>query len=220
MIGRLADTDLAVMARCAVIEDAGVLEQRRGECSRVMAEGTVLGRRQVSDEFPDADDVVVARDTVADNAGVIEESAGERTGCVARDAIFGRWHMVRRLAGTIGPVVAGIAAHHGHHVRRVVDKCTDKTHRVMARTTVRSGHRVISHHAGCSGSIVAGGAGLGYGIEHRMVEDTAHVKRLDAMTHHAIHVCHGMTQCLAGRVDAVVTGDTAIRYVAVIDIRR
>lgn len=47
MIDRLAETDRAVMAHCAVIDNAGVLEQRRGELSGVMADGTVLSRRQV-----------------------------------------------------------------------------------------------------------------------------------------------------------------------------
>jgi len=48
------------MARAAVIEYPSMLEERRRECRRVMADGTVLGRRQVVDELADTDDVVVA----------------------------------------------------------------------------------------------------------------------------------------------------------------
>lgn len=45
MIDRLTDTDHAIMALCTVIDNAGVLEERRGERCRVMTDGTVLGRR-------------------------------------------------------------------------------------------------------------------------------------------------------------------------------
>lgn len=208
------------MARFAVIGNAIVLEERRGELSRVMAVGTVLGRRQVGNEFPDADDIVVAHSAIANDADVIVDTAGECAGGVAHGAIFGCRHMVDRLAERIGPVVAGIAAHRGHHLSRVVDKCTDKAHRVMACTTVRGGHRMISRNADCSGSIVASGTGLCDRIEDRVVESTAHVKRPDAMARPAIHVRQGMVLCLPGRINAVVTGDTAIRYVAVVHIRR
>jgi hypothetical protein len=90
----------------------------------------------------------------------------------------------------------------------------------MAHTAVLSGGCVISRHAGCRGSVMAGGAGLGHGIEDRVVESTVHLECLDAMADHAIHVRQGMILCLTGRVSAVVTGDTAIRYVAVVDMRR
>jgi hypothetical protein len=53
-----------------------------------------------------------------------------------------------------------------------------------------------------------------------VVETTVHVEGLDAMADHAIHVRQGMILCLTGSVSAVVTGDTAIRYVAVVDMRR
>jgi hypothetical protein len=60
------------MALSAVIDNAGVLEVRRGELSRVMADVTVLGCRQVVNEFPDADDVVMAGSTTISDAGMIE----------------------------------------------------------------------------------------------------------------------------------------------------
>ena len=220
MIDRLSDTDLAVVAQCAVIDNARVLEYSRGELGRVVAEGTVLSRRQVGNEFSDADDVVVAHSTITDDAGVIVDAAGECAGCVADNAIFNCRHMVNRLAERIDPVVAGIAAYGGHHVSRVVNKCADKTHRVMARAAVRGGHRMIDRHAGCRRSIVAGGTGLCDRIEDRVVESTAHVECPYAMADHAIHARLGMVLSLPGRVNAVVTGETVIRYVAVVDIRR
>lgn len=174
----------------------------------------------MGNEFPDADDIVVACGTIADNAGVIEDAAGECAGRVARGAIFCRRHMVDGLAQRIGPVVAGIAAHRGHYVSRVVDKCSDKILRIMARAAVCGGYRMIYRHAGCGGSIVARGAGLSYRIEDRVVKRTAHVKRPDAMAGHAIHVCHGMILGLADRVNAIMTGNTVNRYVAVVDMRR
>ena len=137
MIGRLTDTDLAVMALSAVLENTGMLEERRGELSRVVADGTVLRRRQVGNEFPNADDVVVAYGAITIDTEVIEDTTGECAGCVASSAIFRGRHMVFRHAERIGPVVAGIAAYCGHHVGRVVDKCTDKALRVMANATVR-----------------------------------------------------------------------------------
>lgn len=170
-----------------------------------MADGTVLGRRQVGNEFPDTDDIIVARGTIVNDSGVIEDAAGECAGCVAQGAIFGCRHMVNRFTECIGPVVAGIAAYRGHHVRHMVDKCTDKVLRVMAQATVRGGHRMIDRHAGCGGSVVAGGAGLRYRVEDRMVERTAHVERLDAMAHLAIHACRGMILGLPDGVNAVVT---------------
>lgn len=210
MIGRLADTDLAVMARRAVIGNAAVFEQCRGELGRVMADRAVLGGRQVVDEFADADDVIVARSAIANHAGVIVDAAGERAGCVARGAIFGCRHMVIRLAQRVGPVVAGIATHRGYLVSRVVDKGTDKAFRVMTGAAVRGGHRVIDRHAGRGGSIVAGGARLGQRIEDRVVESAAHVKGPDAMANPAIGVRHGMSLGLPDRVNAVVTGVTGI----------
>ena len=110
MIGRLADTDHAVMARRAVAGDAGVLEYRLGKVRRVVAERAVLCRRYVGYQFAGADDVVVARGTIIDDAGVIEDATGERGGGVAERTIFNRWHMVVRLAERTGPVMAGIAA--------------------------------------------------------------------------------------------------------------
>ena len=60
MIYRLAETDQAIMAGCAIIENTGMLEQRRRELSRVMTDHAVLVRRQMVNEFTDADDIVVA----------------------------------------------------------------------------------------------------------------------------------------------------------------
>ena len=102
----------------------------------------------------------------------------------------------------------------------MVDERANKALRVMAHATVLSGHRMIDRHTGCRGSVVAGSAGLGQGIEDRVVESTVHVERLDAMARHAIHVRQRMILCLPDRVNTVVTGDTVDCYVAVIDIRR
>lgn len=168
----------------------------------------------------DADDVVVARCTITDDACVIEDTAGECAGCVADITIFNCWHMAVCLAGCIGSVMAGIATDRSHQLTAVVDERAKKAHGVMARAAVLSGHRMIDHHAGCRDSVVAGGAGLGHRIEDRVVESTARIERPDAMARHAIHVRQGMTLCLPNRVSPVVTGDTTIRYVAVVDIRR
>jgi hypothetical protein len=220
VIGRFAETDIAVMALCAVIDNAGVLKVRRGELSSVMADVTVLGCRQVVNEFPDADDVVMAGGTTISDAGMIKGTCGECTGCMTYGAIFGCRHMVNGLARRVDPIVTGLAECRGHHIRRVVDKCTDKARGAMAQATVCGGHGMICRHAGCRGSIMAGGAGLRYGIEGRMVENTAQVKCLDAMARHAIHVRLRMIRCLPGSINAVMTGDTAIRNVVVVDKRR
>lgn len=220
MIGRLADADLAVVAQCAVINDTGVLEEHRGEHSRIMADGTVLGRRQMGSMFTDANDTVVARGTITNDAGVIEDTAGECAGRMAHSAIFGCRHMVVCLAGCIGSVVAGIATDRSHHLTAVVDERVKKAHRAMARAAVLGGHRMIDRCAGCRGSIVAGGAGLGHGIEDRVVESTARVERTDAMARHAVHACLRMVRRLSDRVNAVVATDTVVCYVAVVDIRR
>lgn len=79
---------------------------------------------------------------------------------------------------------------------------------------------MICCRAGCGGSIMAGGAGLCYGIEDRMVENTVQVKCLDAMACHAIHIRLGMVRCLPGSINTVMAGDTAIRNVLVVDKRR
>jgi len=167
-----------------------------------------------------ADDVVVARGTITDDACVIEDATGECTGGVADIAIFNCWHMTVWLAGCIGSVVTGIATDRSHQLTAVVDERANKAHRVMARAAVRRSHRMISRHAGCDCSVVARGTGLCDGIEDRVVESTAHVERCDAMARHAIHLRQGMTLCLPECVNTVVTGDTTIRYVAVVDIRR
>lgn len=117
MIVRFAETDIAVMALCAVIDNAGVLKIRRGELSRVMADVTVLGRRQVVHEFPDTDDVVMARGTITTDAGVIEGTRGECAGRMTCGAIFSCRHMVNRLAARVDPIVAGVAEYRGHHIR-------------------------------------------------------------------------------------------------------
>ncbi len=171
-------------------------------------------------EFPDADDVVMAGGTTANDAGVIEGTRGECAGRMTCSAIFGCRHMVNRLAKRVDPIVTGFAEYRGHHIRRVVDKCTDKARRAMAQATVCGGHGMICRHAGCGGSIMAGGAGLRYGIEGRMVENTVQVKCLDAMARHTIHVRLGMIRCLPGSINAVMAGDTAIRNVVVVDKRR
>jgi hypothetical protein len=105
------------MALCAVIDNAGVLKVRLGELSRVMADVTVLGRRQVANEFPDADDVVMARGTTLSDTGMIEGTRGERAGCMTCGAIFGCRHMVNRLAARVDPIVAGLAEYRGYHIR-------------------------------------------------------------------------------------------------------
>lgn len=220
MIGRFADTDLAVMTRCTVIDNAGVLEECRGELSRIMAEGTVLGRRQVGNMFPGANDTVVARGAFTHDAGVIEVTAGECAGCVAHGAIFGCRHMVVCLAGRIGTVVAGVATDRSHRLAAVVDERVEKALRAMACAAVLAGHRMIDRQAGRDGSVVAGDAGLGHGIEKRVVESTARFECINAMAHHAVHACLGMVSCLSDRVNAVVATDTVVRYVAVVDIRR
>ena len=170
MIGGLTDTDLAVVAQHAVIDNAGVLENRRGERRRVMADGTILGRRQVANEHTYTDDVVVAHGTTTDDAGVIIYAAGESTWGVTGSAIFGCWHMVARLAERVCSVVAGIAANHSHNIRRVVHECADEASGVMARAAVGGGHRMIEGHTNCHGSVVAGGTGLRHRVEDRVIE--------------------------------------------------
>lgn len=220
MIGRLTDTDLTVVAQYAVIDDAGVIENRRGELRRVMADGTVLGRRQVGCELAYAYNVIVARGTITDDAGVIIYTTGECSSGVTGSAIIACRHMVARLAERIGPVVAGIAADRGYQVTSVVDKCPDKAIDVMARTTVRGGGRMIEGLAGCRGSVVAGGAGLRHRVEKRVIENTARVECADAMARQAVHIRLGMVLCFPGRVDAIVAGDAITRNVAVVDVRR
>ena len=94
VVERLAGADLAVMAGCAVIDNAVVLEARRGKLFCVVTDGTVLGRRQVGSIFPGADNTVMAGGTIPHDAGVIEVTAGERAGRVAYGAIFVCRHMV------------------------------------------------------------------------------------------------------------------------------
>lgn len=220
MIGRLTDTDLTVVAQYAVIDDAGVIENRRGELRRVMADGTVLGRRQVGCELAYAYNVIVARGTITDDAGVIIYTTGECSSGVTGSAIIACRHMVARLAERIGPVVAGIAADRGYQVTSVVDKCPDKAIDVMARTTVRGGGRMIEGLAGCRGSVMAGGAGLRHGVEDRVIENAAGVECPDAMAHHAVHACRGVVLCLPDCVNAVMTGGAITRNGTVVDIRR
>ncbi len=219
MIGRLTDTDLAVVAQQAVIDNAGVLENRRGELRRAMADGTVLGRWQVGNELADADDVVVARGTITDDAGVIVYATGERAVCVAGKAIIGCWHMVGRLAERVGPVVAGIAVDRGHKVTGVVDEGPDKVIDIMTRATVRGGHRMVESHSGCRGSVVAGGAGLRHRVEERVIENAARVECPDTMACHAVHARFWVVLCLPGRVNAVVTGGATACDGAVVDVR-
>lgn len=167
-----------------------------------------------------ADHAIMARCAITNDTGVIEGATGECAGCVADTAIFICRHMIACLAGCIGSVVAGITTDRSHQYTAVVNEGASKAHRVMAHTAVLCGGCMIGRHAGCRGSVVAGSTGLGHRIEDRVVESTVHVERLDAMADHAIHVRQGMILCLTGRVCAIVTGDTAIRYVAVVDMRR
>jgi hypothetical protein len=162
----------------------------------------------------------MARCAITNDTGVIEGATGECAGCVADIAIFNCRHMVACLAGCIGSVVAGITTDRGHQFTAVVNEGVSKAHRVMAYTAVLSGGCVIGRHADCRGSVMAGGTGLGHRIENRVVETTVHLECLDAMADRAIHVRQGMILCLPSRVSAIVTGDTAIRYIAVVDIRR
>ena len=74
----------------------------------------------------------------------------------------------------------------------MVDEGADKARRVMACAAVLRGRRMIRRLAVCRGAIVAGGAGLRHGVEHRVVETTAQVERSDVMTHGAIHGGEGM----------------------------
>ena len=219
MTGGFTDADNAIVARYAIVDDTGMLEGRQGKIRRDVTGRAIQDRRQVGDELADADDVVVARGTITDDAGVIEDATGECAGCVADIAIFNCWHMVACLAECISPIVAGIAANRGHHVSRVVDKCADKAHRVMARTAVRGGDWMTDRLAGCRSAVVAGGAGLCDRIEKRVIENTAHVECADVMTRHAVHAGHGMVLCLPGRVNTVVTAGTVARDVTVVDIR-
>jgi len=220
VIDRLTDTDLTIVAQHAVIDDAGVIENRRGELRRVMADGTVLGRRQVGCELAYAYNVIVARGTITDDAGVIIYTTGECSSGVTGSAIIACRHMVARLTERVGPVVAGIAADRGHQVTGVVDECPDKAIDVMARTTVRDGDRMIEGHTGCRGSIVTGGAGLRHGVEHRVIENAAGVECPDAMAHHAVHARRGVVLCLPDCVNAVMTGGAVTRNGTVVDIRR
>ncbi len=219
MIGRLTDTDQAVVARHAVIDNTCVLECRLGKIRRDMAGRAILGRRQVGYELADTDDVVVARGTIADDTGVIKYATGECTGCVTGSAIFDCRHMVARLAKRAGPVVAGIAADRCHQVTGVVDKCPDKAIDIMTRAAVCSSCRMIEGLAGCRGSVVAGGAGLRHRVEKRVIENTARVECADAMARQAVHIRLGMVLCFPGRVDAIVAGDAITRNGAVVDVR-
>ena len=74
----------------------------------------------------------------------------------------------------------------------MVDEGADKARRVMACAAVLRGRRMIRRLAGCSGSIVAGGAGLRHGVEDRVIETTAQVEGSDVMAAHAIHGREGM----------------------------
>ena len=168
----------------------------------------------------DADDIVVARGTVTDDAGVIKYATGEGAECVAGSAIIGCRHMVVQLAERVVPVVAGIAADRGHHVTGVVDECPDKAISVMARATVRGGHRMIGSHSDCRGSVVAGGAGLRHRVEERMIENAVQGECRDAMASHTVYARLGVVLCFPGRVNAVMTGDAIARNGTVVDVRR
>lgn len=139
----------AIVTGPAVVRDALMVKCGLGKCCGGMAHRTILGDRNVGwidlGVGSGRNDAIVARRTVVDDPAMIEYSRCKRSaGYMADSAILGCYDVVDLgvLAGRIGAVVAGIAAHSQHGGVAVVDKRVGKIGRVMAQGTVGRGCRV------------------------------------------------------------------------------
>ena len=101
MITALSGTDRAVVTRCTVTRNTGVVEDRTHKgVGANMAVGAILVTRRsrnMINRFASTDHIVVASRAAANNTTVIINARGEATRRVTDAAVFGGRHMVSRL---------------------------------------------------------------------------------------------------------------------------
>ena len=133
----------AIVARCAVINDALVIEPgtskgSRGVACRAITRGQNVGRVGPG-IFASRRDTIVTGGAVIDDAGMIEYGWCKGTaGYVTNNAIIVRGDVIelRILAGCIGSIVTGIASVADNTWVTVVDKRRYKYGRAMTNGTV------------------------------------------------------------------------------------
>ena len=170
MTGRLADTDLVVVARGTVIHDTVMIKYRLGEIRvrDVMTQHTVLVGWNVIKRLASTDHIVVAFYTIVGNTSVIISTGCKSTRCMADIAVLACRHVVVSLTQCVGAVMTGITTSVNHLGEGVIHKSADKTFGVMTIPTIRRSYWMILHliFPRCIYIIVTGFACHGHGIQH------------------------------------------------------
>lgn len=218
----LALGGIAIMAGLAIADDTGMVESRRDEAARSMADAAILAGFDVAGFLRCGETDGVTGGTVIDDADVIEACRPESRGLMAVDAVAVCRHMVVMLALGEKAVVTGSA---------VIDDALvfepgigKGRGRVTGRAILRDRNMRwigLGTGAGCSGTIVAGCAIIDDAV---MVEYGRFKGTAGGMTDAAILRCRYMVWFgdLADRVAAVMAGIAAHgqhRRIGVVDKR-
>ena len=129
------------MAGGAIARNAIMIEDRREERRRVMAEVTVLrgGHMVHCRILADGIDPVVTAGAVVGDTCVIKYPGGKTTGVMAHAAIFAGGDVRGRFAGGIGTVMTGCAVIHD---TLVIKHCSRESAGHVANTTIFVGRQV------------------------------------------------------------------------------
>ena len=139
---RLAGRRHAVVTRCAVVGNAGMVEPGIDKRGSDMAYGTILRGRQVGTVLAGRGYTIVAGRAVVDDAGVIEYRRDKGSaGHMANVTVLGCRHMIglRVLTGGVGTIVAGITTLTHDLGSVVIDKGIEETGGVMTDAAIPAG---------------------------------------------------------------------------------
>jgi len=156
VIRRFAGRYYAIVAGCAVIDDAGMVEGSTGEAGGVVAGNAILGCRNMRYGLTSgpAHDVaaIMAGHAVVANALVIEDATGKASGGMANVATLSSGYVILRFAGG-RHTMAGLAIVED---ARMIEPGSHKTAGPMAYATVLVGLNMPGCFTLCEHAIVAG----------------------------------------------------------------
>jgi len=179
----------AVMARGAIIRDAGVIESRRFEEARVVADTAILGSRNMAGFLRRGKTGTVTGRAVIHDASVTKGRRLETGSLMTVPAISVGRYMEIRFSGGSSAVVARLA---GIIVtdKLVVEPGTGKSRSVMAHRAILGCRNVANVHAYC------GTAPIGHVTRRTVIHDAGMIEygRLEAaagdVAGAAILACH------------------------------
>jgi hypothetical protein len=166
---------ITIVARNAIVGDAGMIESRRFEDARVMTDTAILVSRDMIGFLRRCKTSIVTGTAVIHDTRVTEGRRLKAGSLMTIDAISVGWHMEVVFARGGNTVVA---AHTVIYDSLVFERGTGKGGGVMAQRAILGGRNMVDVHTYCRASPI------GYMARRTVVDDAAMIEygRLEAAT--------------------------------------